>query len=783
MILNFLLLTHMSKRKYEYDDDKENEELSTDNNLETNINESSSEGIVEENFSNDEISTYSDIFQHSEDQNFDQESLNEISEESNENELETLDIKNLIADYNLCKSFFDKINFANSVKILFIKFLNSYKNKKYIKNIRKMCSDNLESLKVSYIDISEYDETLLKLLDLYPEKTLNIFDYGLESVVKVGFPNYDQIKKKLHVRIIDLPVNEDIRSLRNNHLNKLVKIRGVVVRRTGVFPLFYIIKYTCLKCQAIFGPFIANNTKPSHCYECQSKGPFVVNSSETIYKDFQKLTVQEVPGTVPAGTLPRSKEILLFYDLIDLAKPGEEIEITGIYKNNFNVALNVKNGFPVFFTVIEAVSIDKNVGKVEITAEDIKDIKRFAKKPNAKNILFNSIAPGICGHFNVKRAIALALFGGVPKEKNNHRTRGDINVLLLGDPGTAKSQFLRYVEKISNRAVLATGQGASAVGLTATVKRDPVLKEWTLEGGALVLADKGVCLIDEFDKMNEHDRTSIHEAMEQQSISISKAGIVATLHARCTVIAAANPTRGIYNSSMTFAQNVNLSDPILSRFDILCVIKDIVDLKEDEMMADYILNSHEGKKQEGMEILDHNFLRKYILYAKTNIHPVFSNVNVEKISNMYSDLRKESISSGLPITVRHIESIIRISEAFAKIELRSFVTFEDIDDAISVVLDSFMGAQRYSVSKNMKKKFLKYFKKSNVDVVLFILKEMFNERLRAFNSHYVYGEELQKQLKSYGLSIPNNFYENKDFVDSRFRYEKKEDKIYRNILN
>ncbi|EQB60254.1 dna replication licensing factor mcm2, partial [Vairimorpha apis BRL 01] len=269
----------MSKRKYEYDDDKENEELSTDNNLETNINESSSEGIVEENFSNDEISTYSDIFQHSEDQNFDQESLNEISEESNENELETLDIKNLIADYNLCKSFFDKINFANSVKILFIKFLNSYKNKKYIKNIRKMCSDNLESLKVSYIDISEYDETLLKLLDLYPEKTLNIFDYGLESVVKVGFPNYDQIKKKLHVRIIDLPVNEDIRSLRNNHLNKLVKIRGVVVRRTGVFPLFYIIKYTCLKCQAIFGPFIANNTKPSHCYECQSKGPFVVNSS------------------------------------------------------------------------------------------------------------------------------------------------------------------------------------------------------------------------------------------------------------------------------------------------------------------------------------------------------------------------------------------------------------------------------------------------------------------------------------------------------------------------
>lgn len=705
-------------------------------------------------------------------------SLNEIKEQSEEEEYQNVDIEKIITENDLCKKFFEKTFFINGVKNLFIKFLNSFKNKKYIKSIKEMCFENLESLLVSFMDISEYSDILIKLLDCYPEQTLEIFESGLEQVVKVYFLNYDQIKKKLHIRINDLPITENIRSLRNNHLNKLVKIRGVVTRRTGVFPQFYIIKYTCMKCQATFGPFVANISKPSHCYECQSRGPFTINSSETIYKDFQKLTLQEVPGSVPSGTLPRSKEILLYYDLIDSAKPGEEIEVIGIYKNTFNVSLNIKNGFPVFFTVIDAVAINKNINKTELNEEDIKEIKKLSKNPNVKNMIFNSIAPSICNHFNVKRAIAIALFGGVMKEKNNHRVRGDINVLLLGDPGTAKSQFLRYVEKISNRAVLATGQGSSAVGLTASVRRDPVIKEWTLEGGALVLADNGVCLIDEFDKMNDHDRTSIHEAMEQQSISISKAGIVATLHARCTVIAAANPTRGIYNSSLTFAQNVNLSDPILSRFDILCVVKDVIDSKEDSVMASHILKSHRGVSY---DVLDHEFLKKYILYCKTHVTPIFSNVNVDKISNVYSELRKESISSGLPITVRHIESIIRISEAFAKMTLRSFVTFEDIDEAISVVLESFMGAQKYSIMKSMRKKFFKYFKKDNIEVIIFILKEMFNERLRAYNSNYIILDELNKQLKSYGLSCPSNFYETKEFIENGFKFDKENNHIIRSL--
>jgi DNA replication licensing factor MCM2 len=220
-------------------------------------------------------------------------------------------------------------------------------------------------------------------------------------------------------------------------------------------------------------------------------------------------------------------------------------------------------------------------------------MRALARDERIRKRIIKSIAPSIYGHEDIKTAIALSLFSGVAKNINQKlRIRGDINVLLLGDPGTAKSQFLKYVEKTAHRSIFATGQGASAVGLTASVRKDPITREWTLEGGALVLADKGVCLIDEFDKMNDADRTSIHEAMEQQSISIAKAGIVTTLQARCAIIAAANPIRGRYNPTIPFQQNVELTEPILSRFDVLCVVKDTVDPVVDELLARFVVGNH-----------------------------------------------------------------------------------------------------------------------------------------------------------------------------------------------
>jgi DNA replication licensing factor MCM2 len=412
---------------------------------------------------------------------------------------------------------------------------------------------------------------------------------------------------------------------------------------------------------------------------------------QTIYTNYQRVTIQESPGKVPAGRLPRSKDAILTGDLCDSCKPGDEIDITGIYYNNYDGSLNTQNGFPVFATVLQANYISKKEDKLSfqtLTDEDVKAIIELSKDENIATRIFASIAPSIYGHENIKRAISLLLFGGEPKNPGGkHKLRGDINVLLCGDPGTAKSQFLKYIEKTAHRAVYSTGQGASAVGLTAYVQKSPITREWTLEAGALVLADKGVCIIDEFDKMNDQDRTSIHEAMEQQSISISKAGIVTSLQARCAILAAANPLGGRYNSTLTFAQNVDLSEPILSRFDILCVVRDVVDSVQDELLARFVTESHirnhpnnEQSHTEkelsipntfGVEVIPQDLLKKYIVYSKEKVHPKLNYMDQDKISRMYADLRKESMMTGsIPITVRHIESIIRIAEAHARMHLR-----------------------------------------------------------------------------------------------------------------
>jgi len=484
---------------------------------------------------------------------------------------------------------------------------------------------------------------------------------------------------------------------------------------------------------------------------CEGRGPFTVNSEQTVYRNYQKMTLQESPGSVPAGRLPRHREVILLWDLIDSAKPGEEIEVTGIYRNNFDASLNSKNGFPVFSTVIEANHINKKedlFAAFRLTEEDEKAIRQLSRDERITKRIIKSMAPSIYGHDDIKTAIALSLFGGVPKDINRkHRIRGDINVLLLGDPGTAKSQFLKYVEKTAHRAVFTTGQGASAVGLTASVRKDPVTREWTLEGGALVLADKGICLIDEFDKMNDADRTSIHEAMEQQSISISKAGIVTSLQARCAIIAAANPIRGRYNPTIPFQQNVELTEPILSRFDVLCVVKDTVDPVADELLARFVVGSHlrshpefDAAKDEmqvttslDADLIPQDVLRKYIMFARDRIRPKLHNLDQEKLSRLFADLRRESLATGsFPITVRHLESMIRMSEASARMNLREYVRGDDIDLAISVTVGSFVSAQKMSIKKTLERGFRKYLSQArdHEELLAFVLGQLVKEKWR-----------------------------------------------------
>lgn len=618
---------------------------------------------------------------------------------------------------------------SRGIKREFRDFLQTYVDEHgtsvYGERIRDMGERNKESFEVNYENLADSKIILAYYLSNSPIAMLKILDEVALDVTLMQFPAYERIHREIHVRITDLPVKNTLRELRQSQLNCLIRVSGVVTRRTGVFPQLKWVKYNCGKCNALLGPFyqdIHNEIKINTCPSCQSKGPFNVNMEQTVYRNYQKLTIQESPGTVPPGRLPRHREVICLWDLIDQAKPGEEIEVIGVYRNNFDASLSTKNGFPVFATIIEANFINKKenmFAAYRLTEDDTKQILAMGKDKRIGKKIMKSIAPSIYGHDDIKRAIALAMFGGVPKNiQGKHIIRGDINILMLGDPGTAKSQFLKYVEKTAHRAVYTTGQGASAVGLTASVHKDPITREWTLEGGALVLADRGVCLIDEFDKMNDADRTSIHEAMEQQSISISKAGIVTTLQARCSVLAAANPIRGRYNSSIPFSQNVELTEPILSRFDVLCVVKDLVDPEQDHILATNVIGSHlrshplhndadqkfAQPKDNDADIISQDLLKKYIMYAREKIQPKLQQVDEDKLSRLYSELRRESLASGsIPITVRHLESMIRLAEAHAKMHLREYVRSDDVDMAIRVALDSFISAQKFSMMKILRR--------------------------------------------------------------------------------
>lgn len=673
----------------------------------------------------------------------------------------------------------------------------------YRDRIRDMCAVNKQSLIVSYAHLSSTYPILAVWVADVPTAIFKIFDEVAYEVCLSIFPDFVDVWREVYVRITDLPIQDSIRDLRQFHLNALVRLTGVVTRRSGVFPQLQQVRYDCVKCGYSLGPFFQNSEKEilvNSCPACQSKGPFQVNVAETIYRNYQKLTLQESPGSVQAGRLPRHREVILLHDLIDCARPGEEIQVTGVYINSFDATLNVKQGFPVFSTHVEANHVQKTedvYAAYKLTDEDIRSIHTLAADKRVGLRICKSIAPSIYGHSNIKTGIALAMFGGQEKSSSGtHRLRGDINMLLLGDPGTAKSQFLKYIEKAAQRAVYTTGKGASAVGLTASVHKDPVTREWTLEGGALVLADRGVCLIDEFDKMNDSDRVSIHEAMEQQSISISKAGIVTQLQARCSVIAAANPIGGRYDSSRTFSENVELSEPILSRFDILCVVKDIVDPVADEKLARFVVGSHRRSHpdkaeatneaalsgNEDPDILPQAMLRKYCTYAKQTCRPKLQNADYEKIAAVYTDLRKESaMSHGMPIAVRHLESMIRMSEAHAAMHLREYVSDQDIDMAIKVMLDSFVSTQKQSVQKSMEKKFRKFLtsKSEFAELALTTLRALLRDQLRMES---VTGEDnlgadiivpaqlLEDRMREYGVPDIGSFYTSSHFTGADFVY-------------
>ena len=456
-----------------------------------------------------------------------------------------------LEDYegNNLREFIQEPRCRLEVKRRFRDFLRQFRpqdnpdERLYLNKVRQMTRDNHQALKVDYADLSHAVCTLAVWVTDVPNLLFPILDEALMEVATGLYETYADVHKEVHVRITNLPLADTLRSLRQDHLNCLVKVSGVVTRRTGKFPQLTTLWFDCKKCGYILGPFsqLENSgndgdvqSQLGSCPQCESHGPFALNHEQTVYRDFQKMTLQESPGSVPAGRVPRTKEIILTADLVDCARPGEEVEVTGAYVNNYDAALNSKQGFPVFATVIHANHVIKlsEQKDASLTEQDLDAIHKLSKVgspfawplrccpaprslrsisasacarasrparsrlflllrltpslpqlPDIGNRIAASIAPSIFGAAHVKMAVAMALFGGCEKNiDGKHRIRGDINVLLLGDPGTAKSQFLKYIEKTAPRAVYTTGKGASAVGLTASVHKDPTTREWTLEG-------------------------------------------------------------------------------------------------------------------------------------------------------------------------------------------------------------------------------------------------------------------------------------------------------------
>ncbi|KPM07497.1 DNA replication licensing factor mcm2-like protein [Sarcoptes scabiei] len=638
----------------------------------------------------------------------------------------------------------------------------------YRDKIKAMVEENRQSFEVEYHVLAAKEQILAYFLPDAPLEMFEIFNAAAKDIVLKIYPAYDRIVKEIFVRISQLPLLEDICSLRQLHLNQLVRTHGVITSSTSILPQLSVVKYDCLKCHYVLGPFVQtqlSETRPGSCPECQSSGPFSLNMEETVYQNYQRITIQEAPGQVTAGRIPRSKDVILLGDLCDSCRPGDEVEITGVYSNSYDGSLNIANGFPVFSTVVlgnHVLRKDNWAAVISITDDDISEILKLSKDYRIADRIIASIGPSIYGYKKVKRALAFSLFGGESKNPGEkHRIRGDINVLLCGDPGTAKSQFLKYLSKIAPRAVFTTGQGASAVGLTASVQKSPITKEWTLEAGALVLADRGVCLIDEFDKMSDQDRTSIHEAMEQQTKFVVRS------HIRHHPYATDEDREKI--------KAVTLQDQI-----------DNLEQNEENLST----QDQIAELSSDIELIPQDLLRKYIIYARQRIHPKLAKIDKDKITRLYSELRHESMLTGsIPITARHIESIIRCAEAHARMHLRDAVGETDINIAIQTIIDSFIETQKHSVQKTMMKTFSRYSTRSTTDLLFTLLRQMIQEELLMRRNRYRSREQREsdeliekieikepefakraRQLEIYHLK---NFYDSRTFSLHNYHYDPK----------
>jgi replicative DNA helicase Mcm len=583
---------------------------------------------------------------------------------------------------------------------LFLEFINTFRDEKgknpYLLQINEIIAYRKKSVYINFSDLFSFNQQLATKIINSPKEILPILERRLYDYIIEKDPSYQEEIKNVHIRLTNVPRVIELRKIRSSDAGKLVAIEGILVKETPVKErlskaTFQHLNPDCMQefvwpPEGEMGEIIE---VPSTCPACGKAGQFKLIEDKSEFIDWQKAILQERPEEIPPGQLPRQLEIILEDDLVDTARPGDRVKVVGILeiKKDSQIKRGSKAVFDMYLKANSIEISQKVLDEVKISEEDEKKIKELSKDPWIRERIITSIAPSIYGHWEIKEAIALALFGGVPKVlQDGTRIRGDIHILIIGDPGTAKSQMLQFAARAAPRAVYTTGKGSTAAGLTATVTRDKNTGDYYLEAGALVLADGGVAVIDEIDKMRDEDRVAIHEAMEQQTVSIAKAGIVAKLNARATVIAAGNPKLGRYIPEKGLSENINLPPTILSRFDLIFILIDKPG-EEDQMLASHILNVHAGKTQE-MSIIDVDLLKKYIAYARKNIQPRLTEEAKKLLLDFFVEMRRkssESADSPIIITPRQLEALIRISEAYAKMALKSEVTKEDAERAINIM--------------------------------------------------------------------------------------------------
>ncbi|MDD1686858.1 minichromosome maintenance protein MCM [Methanoregula sp.] len=571
------------------------------------------------------------------------------------------------------------------------------------------------SLYIDYRDVEKFGKVGIALADELLENPGKVLEDVWDAVKQGQLIRTKDGKepKRINIRFTNLPRKTGIRYIRSDDINTYISVEGILRKTTEVRPRIVEAVFRCpaghfTVVPQKYGKFI----EPDGCATdgCTFK-KLELMPKRSKFIDSQKLRIQEQPEGLRGGEQPQTLDIDVTDDLSGMVSPGDRVIINGILRSMQRVVKGEKH--TVFDIFLECNSIEvaeKEFEEVEIDEKDEDEIQRLSKDPMIYRMITHSIAPTIYGSENVKQAIALQLFGGIAKEMpDGSRLRGDIHVLLIGDPGIAKSQLLRYIVKLSPRAIYTSGQSSTAAGLTATAVKDEFGEgRWTLEAGALVLADMGIAAVDEMDKMEKGDRSALHEAMEQQSISVAKAGITATLKSRCALLGAANPKYGRFDMFGDLSEQINMPPSLLSRFDLIFIMTDQPDQKLDLAIAEHILKAHstgeliaQHKKTPIPGVTDEyiqqqlapvmpdiepGIFRKYVAYAKRSCFPRLSQEAQDGLVGYYLKLRGFAApNKPVPVTARQLEALVRLAEASARIRLSNTIEKSDAERVITIV--------------------------------------------------------------------------------------------------